>query len=89
MSEGVSQSGPMAARIGGSAGYYIFGIIALIFGFGFSLGGLSMMGTASFFTTIGAVLIAVGFWVSLFGKIEQRLIDVERAILSFRAGPPQ
>ena len=80
--------GPMARRIGGATGYIVFGVIALFFGFGFSMGSLSMMGASSFFTTVGAVLVAMGFWVSMFGKIEQRLMEVEQAILSFRAGPP-
>lgn len=86
MSEGISQSGPMAARIGSPAGWYVMGFLALVVGGLLAMGGLATYGAANFFTTLGAGMIAVGFWVLLFGRIEQRLMDIERAILTFKAG---
>jgi hypothetical protein len=75
------------ARIGSPIGYFIFGIIALVIGAILAIGdGLAAMGTANFITTLGAVLVAVGFWISLFGKIEQRLMDVEVAIVKGHLG---
>lgn len=65
-------------RIGGSGGYFIFGVLCLALGGLFSFGGgLVGIGAASFFTSLGGLLVAVGFWVNLFGKIEARLIDIQ------------
>jgi hypothetical protein len=62
-----------------------FGVISLaIGGLAAMGGGLADIGTASFFTTMGAGLIAVGFWVSLFGKLELRLIDIQTEIAKGR-----
>lgn len=70
-----------APRIGSGVGYFIFGTIAFLIGglasFG---GGLSGLGAANFFTTLGVGLVAVGFWIRLFGLLELRLIDVQKTL---------
>lgn len=75
------------ARIGNSTGYFAFGIVFTCLGALFAMGGgLQFMAVASLFTTLGAGLVAIGFWVSLFGKIEQRLMDLEVAVVKGHLG---
>ncbi len=88
MSEGPASIQPAPPRIGEPIIFYLVGFIALSVGLLLSFGGPSMMAVTIGLTTLGSVLLVVGFCFSLFGKIEQRLIDVERAILSFNDTPP-
>ena len=74
------------ARIGSPAGWFVLGIISLVVGGMFSVVP-DARAFAEFLVTAGAGMIAVGFWVLLFGRIEQRLMDVQRAVLSFREPP--
>jgi len=69
-------------RLGSGTGYFVAGSLLLAFGLFAALaatggGGGSAIGVATFCVPLGAGLLAVGFWVSLFGKLEQRLIDLQ------------
>ena len=89
MSEGPAPIEPAPPRIGEPIIFYVAGFIALSVGLMLAFGGPSMMAITAGLTTLGSVLLVIGFCFGLFGKIEQRLIDVERAILSFSDTPPQ
>jgi hypothetical protein len=89
MSEGPAPIETAPPRISEPIIFYVVGSIALLIGLLLSFGGPNMMAVTVGLTILGSVLLVVGFCVSLFGKIEQRLIDVERAILSFNDTPPQ
>ena len=79
---------PAPPRISEPIIFYVVGSIALLAALLLSFGGPSMMAVTIGLTILGSVLLVVGFCVSLFGKIERRLMDVERAILSFNETPP-
>jgi hypothetical protein len=72
-------------RIGTGTGYFVAGSVLLALGMFAALaasggGGPSAVGVATFCLPLAAGLIAVGFWVSLFGKLERRLIDLQGAL---------
>jgi hypothetical protein len=77
-----------AARIGSATGYFSVGAALLAFGLFAAIaaaaagGGSGAAGAAALCFTFASLLIAIGFWVRLFGLIERRLIDVQRAILT-------
>ena len=68
-------------RIGSGQGYFLLGgflilagLVALLAGVGSGEGATALGELA---VGLGSGAIAIGFWVSLFGKIERRLIDIE------------
>ena len=77
------------ARIGKATGYFVFGLLLLAFGLFAALaaagGARDAEAFADFALLIAGVLIAIGFWIRLFGLIELRLIDIETAIKGSRA----
>lgn len=80
------QGGAVAPRIGTGTGYFVSGgisiALAVVIGVG-SSGTVDSEGGAVFATVLlvlGGGLIAVGFWVKLFGLVERRLIDIERRL---------
>jgi hypothetical protein len=81
---------PIAApRIGSGIALFLIGglllalaAFALLAGAGGSEGASAVGGT---FVVVGSAVIAVAFWVNLFGKIEARLIDIQTELAASRA----
>ncbi|HWF00027.1 MAG TPA: hypothetical protein VG248_09550 [Caulobacteraceae bacterium] len=75
-------------RIGGGGGYIAAGILVLAFAALAALaaagGGTGAAAVAGLGLAVAAGLLAIGFWVRLFGRIEARLIDIQVALLSQR-----
>lgn len=75
---------PIAAARIGSGGVMIFlGAVGLALGVLLSAAGSSAMdpGLSGFgfgLALLGGALLSIGFWVRLFGRIEARLIDIQR-----------
>ena len=67
-----------AARIGTGVGFFVAGAVFLGIGAFAGLGGQAAFATMC--AILGGSLIAVGFWVRLFGMVERRLIDIERRL---------
>jgi hypothetical protein len=88
MSEEPLPLGIAMPRIGDPAIYYVLGVAALAGGFLISIAGPGMATFASGFAALGTITLVAGFCVGLFRRIEERLIDLELAILSFRDPPP-
>lgn len=70
-------------RIGSGAVAFVCGILALDLGIFAGLAGHSAMdpglaAVGSFLVAAGGGLIAVGFWISLFHKIELRMIEMQK-----------
>ncbi|MBN9545035.1 MAG: hypothetical protein J0I19_06155 [Alphaproteobacteria bacterium] len=64
-------------RIGGAGFFYALGAVALAIGMiAAAGGGLSAIGVSSFFSSLGTGLIGIGFVISLFGKIERRMMEM-------------
>jgi hypothetical protein len=80
-------------RIGTGAGWFIAGLLLLALGIFAALAGAngqepSAVAVASFCLPVAALLIAIGFWVRLFGLLELRLIDLQRVLTGNPAAEP-
>lgn len=71
-------------RIGTGVAYFVFGWLAIAIGLFVGIGSSSSyagVSAGSVFGSLliglGGALIAVGFWVKLFGLVERRLMDIE------------
>jgi len=73
-------------RIGTGKGYFIGGVVSLVLGVLISAASSpldrSPAAIGGFLFALGTGLIAVGFWVKLFGALERRLIDIQTAVVS-------
>lgn len=69
------------SRIGKGTWFTALGVVCILLGVFAAMasaGGSSEAGGfAIVFCTLGGALIALGFWVKLFGLIERRLMDIE------------
>lgn len=72
-------------RIGNGVALFVIGGLFLALGlFAAAAGaggsdGASAIGAGAI--TLGGAIIAIGFWVNLFSKIEKRLIDIQQSII--------
>jgi hypothetical protein len=79
--------GVAAARIGTGVGFFIAG--AVFFGLA-AFGALaSQAAFAGMCAVLGGSLIAIGFWVRLFGMVERRLMDIERRLAGVSEPPSE
>jgi len=82
-------------RIGTGVGYFIGGLVALLPGLFAAAAAAAgadstARATATLLLPLAFGLFAVGFWVSLFGRLERRLMDIQEQQMSLRpAQPPQ
>jgi len=82
-------------RIGSPTGYYTFAIIALIVAFLALLAPAETGSLGPIILSVAVCALVIGFWVSLFGSIEQRLMDIQGALIKGSTGeigreqPPQ
>lgn len=71
-------------RIGTGIPYFILGGLFFVIGLFPALAAIGGANDALLFATFlfmfGTILIAIGFWVRLFGLLEARLIDIQRAV---------
>lgn len=78
-------SGGLQFAVGGV--FLAIGVFGLLAGAG-GVAGAESLGAGTF--AIGALIIAAGFWVSLFRRVEERLIDIQEAIVTAKpAAIPQ
>jgi hypothetical protein len=82
----VDIGGVAPARIGGGIGYIVGGMLCLALAafaaFAASGGAGGAAGAAAAFSALGLGLVAIGFWIRLFGLLERRLIDIQLVLLS-------
>lgn len=73
---------PMERRIKGGPGWIIAGaiLIVLSFLFGLSPGGAGQQAFATLLLFVGAACINVGFFVRLFGIIDQQIVELSKRL---------
>lgn len=79
------------ARIGKGYGWVVTGSILLGLGVLLSMGGSSsggsggMLAFGGLLVSTGALCLVIGFWKRMFSAVEQRLIEIQIALLGERA----
>lgn len=66
-------------RIGSGIGWMVAGVALLMFGVFAALGGGGSV--ATLVLSLAGLCVVIGFWTRLFGAIEQRLIEIQIAVL--------
>lgn len=73
-------------RIGSGNGWLIGGLLGFLFGcFAAVTGGEQF---AAVFMSAGGLCLVIGFWTRLFGALEQRMIEIQVAVLGAAAKVP-